>query len=258
MTLHHRLLASTLAALLLSSVANAAITYDDNVTPEFINGSGNANGSFTVDRANGVEIGLRGKLRHNAMGQPENTFNSNGDGTYSFDAIVAPTQVSPTAVWSYEWTINTNYDGSTSYALEDLTYELSLDTDPGPGVSFLTFDPIHFPNPATGLDLWDHAMGDNSTPNGGGVKALTEPQYAANIALYNVAQQSWKAHWYIPGFDPTTPGEYTISLTAFDGMGAALASSSIVINAVPEPGSIALVGLAGLFGTAVYLRRRWA
>jgi hypothetical protein len=27
---------------------------------------------------------------------------------------------------------------------------------------------------------------------------------------------------------------------------------------VPEPGSIALAGLAGLFGTAVYLRRRWA
>lgn len=258
MTLHHRLLASTLAALLVSSVANAAITFDDNVTPEVIFGNGNANGSYTVDRDNGIEIGLRGKLRHNAVGAAENTFNSNGDGTYSFDAIVAPTQAFPTAVWSYEWAINTNYDGSTSYTLDDLTYELSLDTDPSAGESFVTFDPIHGVNPGNGLVLWDHSMGDNSTGNSGGVEANNVGAYAANIALYNVAQQSWKAHWYIPGFNPTTPGEYTISLTAFDGMGAALASSSIVINAVPEPGSIALVGLAGLFGTAVYLRRRWA
>jgi hypothetical protein len=35
-------------------------------------------------------------------------------------------------------------------------------------------------------------------------------------------------------------------------------STTVDFERVPEPGSIALVGLAGLFGTAVYLRRRWA
>ncbi|MFT5450479.1 MAG: hypothetical protein ACI9DC_005687, partial [Gammaproteobacteria bacterium] len=39
-----------------------------------------------TDRVNGVELGLRGKLRHNATGAPENTFNSNADGTFSFAA----------------------------------------------------------------------------------------------------------------------------------------------------------------------------
>ncbi len=85
--------------------ASAVIMYDENATPDVIFGSGNANGSFTVDRANGAELGLRGKLRHNGSGLAENTFKSNGDGTYSFAAGVAPTQSSPTAVWSFEWTI---------------------------------------------------------------------------------------------------------------------------------------------------------
>lgn len=80
--------------------AAAALLYDQNVTPTVIFGSGNLNGSFTRDRRNGVELGLRAKLRHNAAGRPENTFNSNGDGTYSFAAGVAPTKTSPTAVWS--------------------------------------------------------------------------------------------------------------------------------------------------------------
>ena len=82
----------------LSSPAYALIDYDQDVTNDVIFGSGNANGGFTTDCANGVELGLRAKLRHNAVGAPENTFNSNGDGTYTFQAGVAPTQPYPTAV----------------------------------------------------------------------------------------------------------------------------------------------------------------
>ena len=70
-------------------------------------GSGNANGSFTVHRSNGLELGLRGKLRFNASNLPENTFNSNGDGTYTFK-VGAPTGgagwVSTTTPrWAFEW-----------------------------------------------------------------------------------------------------------------------------------------------------------
>lgn len=245
------------AALAFSTVSQAAITYDDDVTPGVIFGSGNANGGFTVDRQNGVELGLRGKLRHNASGLPENTFNSNGDGTYTFEAGVAPTQSYPTGVWSFEWSINTDYLGTSGSKLSDYTYELSLDQDRGPGVDPLVFDPINDVNPGNSMVLWDHSMGDNSTANGAGVEAGDASTYATNLGTYNVAQQSWKPNWFIPDFDPTKKGEYTISLTAFDGLNA-VASSSIVINAIPEPGSIALLSLGGLFGTAVYLRRRWA
>lgn len=47
-----------------------------------------------------------------------------------------------------------------------------------------------------------------------------------------------------------------------DGLSIQLTDGSVAnVNfeaAIPEPGSVALMGLAGLFGTAVYLRRRWA
>lgn len=83
-----------LALTFLVAAGASALSFNQNVTPDVIYGSGNANGSWTVDRSNGVELGLRGKLRHNAAGAPENTFNSNGNGTYSFAAGVAPTQPS--------------------------------------------------------------------------------------------------------------------------------------------------------------------
>lgn len=249
------LIGTLLVGSILSAPASAAIIFDQDVTNDVIFGSGNANGSFTIDQDNGVELGLRGKLRHNAGGSPENTFNSNGDGTYSFDAGVAPTQSAPTAVWSFEWSINSNFDGSGG-VLDQNTYVLELDKDPSAAVDFLSFDPINGVNPGTGIVAWDHSMGDNSTGNGAG----TEWQSGDGVGIYsglissnNLAQNSWKPHWYIGGFDPTLDGTYDFSLTAYDGSNSQLASTSMQIivgagaTAVPEPGTIALL-LTGLFG----------
>jgi hypothetical protein len=205
------------------------------VTPDVIFGSGNENGSFTIDRENSVEIGLRGKLRHNASGQPENTFNSNGDGTYSFEAGVAPTQSYPTAEWSFEWSVNTDFDDMTDAKLDDYTYEMGLDTDPGSGASFFTFDPI---TPGAFATCWDHALGDNSTGNGGGTATdcgapTANSDYATNVMAYNLAQNSWKPHWFIPGFDPTVEGWYDIYLKAFDGEQLVAASRIKIIVGDP-------------------------
>lgn len=248
--------------------AHAVIEYDQDVTPDVIFGSGNTNGSFTTDRANGVELGLRGKLRHNAAGSPVNTFNSNGDGTYSFNAGVAPTQSFPTAEWSFEWSINSDWDGSSGYQLVDLSYALGLDSDPSLGTNFLTFDPINDVNPATGTVQWDHAIGDNSTGNGGGTSISNGVSdaagYAANIAGNNVAQNSWKPHWFISSFDPTVDGTYDFYLAAFDGNGDQLASTNIQIvvgqggSPVPDSGSAALLlsaGFLGLLGVRRFARR---
>ncbi len=242
---------------LLAQVSTSATLYDQNVTPGILFGSGNANGAFTVDQANGIELGLRGKLRHDATGAPQNVFNSNGDGTYTFQTGVAPTQSFPTGVWSIEWSINTDYLGTSGLNLDDLTYELSFDSDPSSGTVFSTFDPINGINPSSASVFWDHAIGDNSSTDATNFVATDATDYANLVAANNVAQNSWKAHWMIPGFDPTVAGEYTVTLSAFDGL-SQLASSSIVINAIPEPATLAIAGLAGLFGSAVYLRRRWS
>lgn len=233
-----------------------ALSFDQNVTPRVIFGSGNANGSFTVDSANGIELGLRGKLRHNGAGAPENTFNSNGDGTYSFAAGVAPTQAFPTAVWSFEWSINTDVDGTTGLALNDLVYALSLDGDPTSATDFVSFDPIN-------QLFFDHALGNNSTTSGTKVISTDLVSYASNIGQYNVAQNSWKAHWYFPaGFDPTVDGTYDISLSASSQNGQLLAKSSIQIivgaggTAVPDSGAtLALLG-GSIVLLAGFRRRR--
>jgi hypothetical protein len=250
-----------LAASLAASGAHAA-----DVTPDVIFGSGNANGDFTIDQSNGIELGLRGKLRFNESNQPENTFNYDGVDTYTFRAGTPPTGFSfalnspTTPVWNFEWSVNSDFAGTGGLNLGDLVYELRLDGDPGAGTLFTdVFDPIN-------LAFADHAIGDNTTGNGGGTVAPNAAGYAGLIANNNVAQNSWSYEFFndgpgalaqLTGFDPSVPGSYRIELEAFDRTGASLAETAINVTTIPVPGTVVLFGAAlAALGAGLGSRRR--
>jgi len=229
-----------------------------NITPDVIFGSGNANGDFTVSQSDGVELGLRAKLRFDDTNQPQNVFNYDGTDTYTFEAGLPPTGFgfapgsTSTAVWNFEWSINTNFDGSTNLMLDDLTYAIRIDSDPSLATSFLEFDLINVP-------YADHAIGTNATLNGDGTVAADGIEYAALIDANNVAQNSWNMEFFFdaPDFNGNDVGTYEIQLEAFDSLGQSVASTSITVNsvAVPEPGAALLAAVALLF-TSQAARRR--
>jgi hypothetical protein len=259
------------AAAMGSRPANAVLVYNTNVTPDVIMGTGNANGGFTVDQANGVELGLRGKLRFDGTNQPQNVFNFTGvsgagHGVYTFAAggvnvlngPVPSWANSTTPIWNFEWSVNADYLGTANRQLNDLTYGIFIDFNPAAAdVPNVSFDPIN-------LSYADHSIGTNATGNGAGLEAPSNDAiaYANLIANNNVAQQSWNMEFFdIPQsafpFDPTTLGTYTIRLDAYSGI-SLLASTSIdVVTVVPEAsaflfGSVVLGGV----GAVVAYRKR--
>ncbi|WP_299968993.1 VPLPA-CTERM sorting domain-containing protein [uncultured Roseobacter sp.] len=230
----------------------APINATGNVNPDVIFGSGNANGSFTGVSVNNIELALRGKVRYNLAGLPENTFNYDGASTYTFDPAQSNAPANRSA-FNFEWSVNSDVSGNGGTNLIAYTYQLAIDYDPTAATSFTTFDPINQP-------AADHAIGTNSTGNGGGTS--NPLGYSSLIANNNVAQNSWNLGFFNPvGFDPQTQGQYTIRLSAFGSNGATLGSTSIDIiygdvpSPVPLPASLPLM-LAGLAGVGFVTRRK--
>jgi hypothetical protein len=99
--------------------------------------------------------------------------------------------------------------------------------------------------------FWDHAIGNNTTGNGGGTVAVDAADYEDLIAAENVAQNSWRYDFFngmgteLQDFDPALDGTYAIYLLARDAEGAVVARSDIQIligDAVPAGPQLACRG----------------
>lgn len=241
---------STLVLSLLGAALSGAqagtLLFDQNVTGNVIAGSGIANGGFTVDRSNNMEIGLRARERYDlASNSPTNVTGSNGDGSYQQNAGHPPALTNTRARWNFDWSINTDLSGTSGRKIEGLVYKLGMDFDAGVGTNFQEFDLIN-------LTFADHSFGNNSTAQSAGVEATDAAGYAALKAANNLVQNSWNYDFFdnisFP-FNSDVDGTYTIFLQASDANGGLLARSEINVIVgngaqIPEPATFGLVGLA--------------
>lgn len=236
------------------SVAQAAIQVNQNVTPDYFNGTGIANGRFTTDQENGIELGLRAHVR---APDPLNEFRNDGTTNVygSFDAIDGG---GGKASWNFDWSINVGLgdtDPPGPFSLDNFTYLMLLDIDPGPDTDFRSWDPINDP---LKVQSGDHAFGNNLTTdstgeNDGDETIGTPANYAMLISdpSFYVAQNSGNYKFFngptqldFP-FDPTANGIYDIVLKAF----ARPTDGPTSLVAIPtDPDALAQVNIQVIVG----------
>jgi hypothetical protein len=213
-----------------SSAALAIPTYGNIADPPGVFfGSGNVNGNWTIDTSGGVEVALRAKNRATLA-----TIDGSS-GVYHAEAgLCNPTcSGAPKAMWNYELSVNTQGAGLT---LNDVIITLLVDIDPSAGTNFQALNV---------LTNWP----DNAYYNGSSVLTGPAPR-ATDFAVQQSANPlfSDSGFNFLPG-----AGLYTLELIV-SRAGAELASVTALI-AVPEPTSVALVGVA-LAAAGLATRRR--
>ena len=244
-------LALLMGAMVLATGAQAALTYGNLDTTGFTasstpgyqdavymgSGGGVTNGNWTVNTIGSLEIGLRAKNR--------GTFDGDGSsGTYSFDNGLCNPVCSggPKAVWNYEFSVNTRAGGIGSVDLMTRIVEIRVDTDRTAGQAFTAWTDV--------TSNWgDNAYWDGIDATDGDPERRvgTGPASAGEFGVQQSANPLFGNSLFQPGFDPFASGLYRIEMRVRDSTittgNSTLGEVGINVQ-VPEPSSLALVGLA--------------
>ncbi len=217
-----------------TAMGGAIVTHEDSFLAFGANmpyGSGNSNTNFTIarntDAFGDIEIGLKAKERY--VGD----LTTNGAGRYYAAAG------SPNNDGISSWNIDFAFALSQNAIPANYSLVLSVDFDAGFGTqSWVTLDITQ-----TLENFFQN------TPSGGDSQNLNFSFWSTSTS--GLLNRELDASGYMP-FDANAFGEYDVKLTLNDAAGSLLAESAIVVEVVPAPSAIALLGLGGL----VAARRR--